>query len=82
MVLMFRVSLNRLLHAAPDQREEEESVLQQELISDLSELYQTSQGADKKTGKKRMYKAYIQKFNAYFNCFCDGHDIQRSMDSL
>ncbi|XP_053174522.1 treslin [Scomber japonicus] len=43
----------RLLHAAPDQREEEESVLQQELISDLSELYQTSQGADKKTGKKR-----------------------------
>ncbi|CAK6954482.1 treslin [Scomber scombrus] len=43
----------RLLHAAPDQREEEESVLQQELISDLSELYQTSLGADNKKGKKR-----------------------------
>ncbi|KAM7397103.1 hypothetical protein PAMP_020100 [Pampus punctatissimus] len=43
----------RLLHAVPDQREEEESVLQQELISDLSELYQTSQGADSKKGKKR-----------------------------
>ncbi|KAM7415056.1 hypothetical protein PAMA_019741 [Pampus argenteus] len=43
----------RLLHAVPDQREEEESVLQQELISDLSELYQTSQAADSKRGKKR-----------------------------
>ncbi|XP_044212796.1 treslin [Thunnus albacares] len=43
----------RLLYAAPEQREEEESVLQQELISDLSELYQTSQGANNKRGKKR-----------------------------
>ncbi|KAE8296774.1 Treslin TopBP1-interacting checkpoint and replication regulator [Larimichthys crocea] len=44
----------RLLHAAPEQKEEEElSVLQQELISDLAELYQTSQGADDKRGKKR-----------------------------
>lgn len=47
-------SLNRLLHAVPEQREEEElSVLQQELISGLAELYQTSRGADAKRGKKR-----------------------------
>ena len=45
----------RLLHAVPEQREEEElSVLQQELISGLAELYQTSQGTDNKRGKKRM----------------------------
>ncbi|XP_054476516.1 treslin [Anoplopoma fimbria] len=44
----------RLLDAVPEQREEEElSVLQQELISDLAELYQTSRGADAKRGKKR-----------------------------
>ncbi|XP_078112732.1 treslin isoform X1 [Sander vitreus] len=44
----------RLLHAVPEQREEEElSVLQQELISGLAELYQTSRGADAKRGKKR-----------------------------
>ncbi|XP_060932902.1 treslin [Limanda limanda] len=44
----------RLLHAVPEQREEEElSVLQQELISGLSDLYQTSQGTDNKRGKKR-----------------------------
>ncbi|XP_047453301.1 treslin isoform X2 [Mugil cephalus] len=44
----------RLLQAVPEQREEEElSVLQQELISGLAELYQTSQDSDKKRGKKR-----------------------------
>ncbi|XP_070686769.1 treslin [Pempheris klunzingeri] len=44
----------RLLHAAPEQREEEEfSVLQQELITGLAELYQTSRGADNKRSKKR-----------------------------
>ncbi|XP_040895306.1 treslin isoform X2 [Toxotes jaculatrix] len=44
----------RLLHAVPEQREEEEvSVLQQEMISGLAELYQTSQGTDNKRGKKR-----------------------------
>ncbi|XP_018541184.2 LOW QUALITY PROTEIN: treslin [Lates calcarifer] len=44
----------RLLHAVPEQKEEEElSVLQQELISGLAELYQTSQGTDNKRGKKR-----------------------------
>nr|XP_019934839.1 PREDICTED: treslin [Paralichthys olivaceus] len=44
----------RLLHAVPEQREEEElSVLQQELISGLAELYQTSKGTDNKRGKKR-----------------------------
>ncbi|XP_032378499.1 treslin isoform X1 [Etheostoma spectabile] len=44
----------RLLHAVPEQREEEESsVLQQELISGLAELYQTSRGANGKKGKKR-----------------------------
>ncbi|XP_035521760.1 treslin [Morone saxatilis] len=44
----------RLLHAVPEQKEEEEfSVLQQELISGLAELYQTSQGAHDKRGKKR-----------------------------
>ncbi|XP_070829316.1 treslin [Chaetodon trifascialis] len=43
----------RLLHAVPEQREEEElSVLQQELISSLAELYQTSQDAHEKRGKK------------------------------
>ncbi|KAM9854822.1 treslin [Aulostomus maculatus] len=43
----------RLLHAATDHREEEDFVLQQELMSDLAELYQTSQHADDKRGKKR-----------------------------
>ncbi|CAB1446695.1 unnamed protein product [Pleuronectes platessa] len=44
----------RLLHAVPEQIEEEElSVLQQELISGLAELYHTSQGTDNKRGKKR-----------------------------
>ncbi|XP_073328354.1 treslin [Pagrus major] len=44
----------RLLHAVPEQKEEEESsVLQQELISGLAELYQTSRGANDKRGKKR-----------------------------
>ncbi|XP_074489924.1 treslin isoform X1 [Sebastes fasciatus] len=44
----------RLLDAVPEQIEEEEmSVLQQELISGLAELYQTSRGADTKRGKKR-----------------------------
>ncbi|XP_049431138.1 treslin isoform X2 [Epinephelus fuscoguttatus] len=44
----------RLLHAVPEQREEEElSVLQQELIGGLAELYQISRGADAKRGKKR-----------------------------
>uniref|UniRef100_A0A3B4T330 TOPBP1 interacting checkpoint and replication regulator n=1 Tax=Seriola dumerili TaxID=41447 RepID=A0A3B4T330_SERDU len=44
----------RLLHAVPEQREEESSaVLQQELISGLAELYQTSQGTNNKRGKKR-----------------------------
>lgn len=38
----------------PEQKEEEESsVLQQELISGLGELYQTSRGANDKRGKKR-----------------------------
>ncbi|XP_061679100.1 treslin isoform X2 [Syngnathoides biaculeatus] len=43
----------RLLHAAPDQREEEEILLQTELISELGDLYQTSSGNDDKRGKKR-----------------------------
>ncbi|XP_042352792.1 treslin [Plectropomus leopardus] len=43
----------RLLHAVAEQREEEESVLQQELLSGLAELYQASQGAEAKRGKKR-----------------------------
>lgn len=44
----------RLLHAVQEQAGEEElSVLQQELISGLAELYQTSQGADDKRAKKR-----------------------------
>ncbi|KAF7657949.1 hypothetical protein LDENG_00020020 [Lucifuga dentata] len=44
----------RLLHAVPEQREEEQlSGLQQELISGLAELYQISQGVKDKSGKKR-----------------------------
>ncbi|KAK2842631.1 hypothetical protein Q5P01_012831 [Channa striata] len=44
----------KLLHAVPENKEEEElSVLQQELISGLAELYQTSQGSDNKRSKKR-----------------------------
>ncbi|CAJ1055984.1 LOW QUALITY PROTEIN: treslin [Xyrichtys novacula] len=44
----------RLLHAVPEQKEEEESsLLQQELITGLAELYQTSRGTDDKRGKKR-----------------------------
>nr|XP_046249890.1 treslin [Scatophagus argus] len=44
----------RLLHAVPEQRDEDEmSELQQELISGLADLYQTSQGANDKRGKKR-----------------------------
>lgn len=47
------ILLDRLLHAVPEQREEEElPVLQQELIDGLAELYQTSQGANDKRGKK------------------------------
>ncbi|XP_051808511.1 treslin isoform X2 [Acanthochromis polyacanthus] len=43
-----------LLYAVPEQREEEEvSVLQQELISGLAGLYQTSQDSDNKRDKKR-----------------------------
>ncbi|XP_034031690.1 LOW QUALITY PROTEIN: treslin [Thalassophryne amazonica] len=44
----------RLLQAVPEQREEEElSVLQHMLISDLSDLYKKSQGGDNKRSKKR-----------------------------
>ncbi|XP_077425544.1 treslin isoform X2 [Vanacampus margaritifer] len=43
----------RLLHAAPDQSEEEELLLQAELIGDLADLYQSSKGANNKRGKKR-----------------------------
>ncbi|XP_019729447.1 treslin isoform X2 [Hippocampus comes] len=43
----------RLLHAAPDQREEEELLFQTELISDLADLYQSSKGTENKRGKKR-----------------------------
>ncbi|KAM7002219.1 treslin [Tautogolabrus adspersus] len=43
----------RLLHAVPEQKEEESSVLQQELVSGLAELYQTSRGTGDKRGKKR-----------------------------
>ncbi|KAM4572952.1 treslin [Odontesthes bonariensis] len=44
----------RLLHAVPEQREEDElPVVQQELISGLSELYKTSQDSVNKRGKKR-----------------------------
>ncbi|XP_023125021.2 treslin isoform X2 [Amphiprion ocellaris] len=43
-----------LLYAVPEQRDEEEvSVLQQELISGLAGLYQTSQDSDNKRDKKR-----------------------------
>uniref|UniRef100_A0A3Q2Y229 Treslin N-terminal domain-containing protein n=1 Tax=Hippocampus comes TaxID=109280 RepID=A0A3Q2Y229_HIPCM len=40
----------RLLHAAPDQREEEELLFQTELISDLADLYQSSKGTENKRG--------------------------------
>uniref|UniRef100_A0A672IZC1 Uncharacterized protein n=1 Tax=Salarias fasciatus TaxID=181472 RepID=A0A672IZC1_SALFA len=43
----------RLLHAVPEQSEEETSVQQQELIGGLAELYQTSQNSENKRGKKR-----------------------------
>ncbi|KAG7221120.1 hypothetical protein INR49_017561 [Caranx melampygus] len=44
----------RLLHAVPEHKEEDEtSALQQELISGLADLYQTSQDTDNKRGKKR-----------------------------
>ncbi|XP_029290437.1 LOW QUALITY PROTEIN: treslin [Cottoperca gobio] len=44
----------RLLHAVPEQREEDElCVLQQELISGLADLYQTSRGTEAKRGRKR-----------------------------
>uniref|UniRef100_A0A3Q3NCT1 TopBP1-interacting, checkpoint, and replication regulator n=1 Tax=Mastacembelus armatus TaxID=205130 RepID=A0A3Q3NCT1_9TELE len=44
----------KLLHAVQETREEEDlSDLQQELISGLGELYQTSQGTNNKRGKKR-----------------------------
>ncbi|KAM4619161.1 treslin [Polymixia lowei] len=48
----------RLLHAVSDQREQEDqgeelSGLQQELFTDLAELYQTSQGPDHNRSKKR-----------------------------
>lgn len=45
--------MSRLLHAVPEQREEEEvAVMQQELINGLAELYQTS-NSNNKRGKKR-----------------------------
>ncbi|XP_077452629.1 treslin isoform X2 [Stigmatopora argus] len=43
----------RLLHAAPDQKEEEELLLEPELISKLADLYQSSKRGDNKRGKKR-----------------------------
>ncbi|XP_057691594.1 treslin isoform X2 [Corythoichthys intestinalis] len=43
----------RLLHAAPDQNEEEELLLETELIDELADLYQSSKGPDNKRGKKR-----------------------------
>ncbi|XP_054633806.1 treslin isoform X2 [Dunckerocampus dactyliophorus] len=43
----------RLLHAVPDQREEEDFLSHTELINDLAELYQTSKVADNKRTKKR-----------------------------
>ncbi|XP_077568455.1 treslin [Stigmatopora nigra] len=43
----------RLLHAAPDQKEEEELLLESELISELADLYQSSKGGNTKRGKKR-----------------------------
>lgn len=44
----------------PEQKEEEESaVLQQELVSGLAELYQTSRGANDKRGKKRKMFLFV-----------------------
>nr|XP_057931205.1 treslin isoform X2 [Doryrhamphus excisus] len=43
----------RLLHAVPDQREEDEYLSHKELINDLAELYQTSKASDNKRSKKR-----------------------------
>lgn len=61
--------LLRLLHAVPEQREEDESsVLQQELISALADVYQTSRGADNKKAKKRE-KASSQFFFCIFQSF-------------
>lgn len=43
----------RLLHAAPEGQEEEESVLQQELLSSLADVYQTSGHPEHRRAKKR-----------------------------
>ncbi|KAM9376944.1 treslin [Pholidichthys leucotaenia] len=43
----------RLLHAVPEQKEEEFLLLQQELMSGLSEIYQKSQDSENSRGKKR-----------------------------
>ncbi|XP_029010503.1 treslin isoform X2 [Betta splendens] len=44
----------KLLHAVPEKREDEELfVLQQQLMCDLAELYQTSPGPDHRRAKKR-----------------------------
>lgn len=47
--------VSRLLHAAPEgpEEEEEESVLQQELLSSLADVYQTSGHPQHRRAKKR-----------------------------
>lgn len=46
--------VSRLLHAAPEgQEEEQESVLQQELLSSLADVYQTSGRPEHRRAKKR-----------------------------
>lgn len=45
--------LLRLLHAVPEQQEDESSVLDHDLISGLADVYQTSQSTGDKRAKKR-----------------------------
>lgn len=45
--------LLRLLHAVPEEQEDESSVLYHELISGLADVYQTSQSTGDKRAKKR-----------------------------
>lgn len=58
--------LVRLLHAAPEQSDEDEpSVLQQELLADLAEVYQTSQRPDVKRAKKREAASSLPAFHRF-----------------
>lgn len=73
----------RLLHAVPEQSDEEEepSVLQQELITDLADVYQTSQRPDIKRAKKRETASSSPAFHCFWSLRIDLLRVETTVTS-